>query len=274
VSRAKATAQRLARRLGVRAGEPAGDRTPPHPPPGWRAAPPDFVGVGVQRAGTSWWFDELASHPDVHRLADAPKELHFFGTFSDRRLTDDDIARYHGWFPRPDGGRTGEWTPSYLYEPWSVPLLVRAAPDARLLVMLRDPVDRFRSSLLFTLRRNVPHAQAVVDAYHRGLYAPQIARLLAHARSDRVLVLVYEQARAEPDATRRRTAEFLSLDPGRFPAPPNVERPHDRRARIERELPPELLAELQDRYRDDIAQLASLLPDLDLGRWPTASSSR
>jgi hypothetical protein len=243
---------------------------PPRVPDGWHTAPPDFVGVGVQRAGTSWWFDEIAKHPDVHQAPGTPKELHFFGAFSDRPLPDPDIARYHAWFPRLGSGVAGEWTPSYLYEPWTVPLLVRAAPAARLLVMLRDPVDRFRSSLLFALRRGVPHPQAVLDAYHRGLYADQVARLFDHAPAERVLVLLYETARSDPERTRRRTAEFLALDPERFPAPTEVGRPHNRRARIESSLPPELLAEITNRYRDDIARLATRLPDLDLGVWPTS----
>jgi hypothetical protein len=246
------------------------ERTPPRCPPSWQVGPPDFVGVGVQRGGTSWWFDELAHHPDLHLPPDRPKEVHFFDGYSNRPLGADDIARYHAWFPRPEGGRSGEWTPSYVYEPWCVPMLVRAAPDARLLVMLRDPMDRFRSALLFELRRDSGHPDAVLDAYHRGLYTNQIARLQQYARPEQVLVLTYEEARADTNPTLRRTFTFVGLDPDRCPAPEAAKRPHNRRARIEQELPRELLDDLEARYRDDIASLAGLLPDVDFGRWPTA----
>src|SRR5262249_30696502 len=160
----------------------------------------------------------------------------------DRPLLEADIARYHGWFPRPPGGVAGEWTPSYLYEPWTVPMLVRAAPDARLLVMLRDPLDRFRSSLLFTLRRGVSHPQAVLAAYHRGLYAPQIARLYAHAPAERILLLVYEAVRAAPEASMARTAAFIGLDPAKFPGTIQVEQPRGRKRTVAAQVPPELLA--------------------------------
>jgi sulfotransferase family protein len=257
------------RRLAGRPLAPA-DRMPPRSPPSWHVGAPDFVGVGVQRGGTSWWFEALANHPDLYLTPDRPKELHFFDAFSDRDLSADDIARYHAWFPRPDGGITGEWTPSYVYEPWSVPLLVRAAPQARLLVMLRDPMDRFRSALLFELRRDASHNDAVLDAYHRGLYSTQIARLQQHAAAERILVLTYEAARTDTDAMLRHTAQFVGLDPGRMPPPAEAKRPHNRTARIERELPRSLLDELEARYRDDIAALSALLPDVDFGRWPTA----
>ena len=225
--------------------------------------------MGVQRAGTSWWFDELCRHHDVHRAPDVPKELHYFDAFSNRRLTDGDIARYHDWFPRPDGGLAGEWTPRYVYDPWTLPLLARAAPDARLLLMLRDPIDRFRSALVFQLRRGVPHPDAVLDAFHRGLYASQVARMLQYVPRGRVLVLTYEDAQSSPERARRRTADFLGIDPSRFEREIESIEPHQRHARMRYELPNELLPELTERYREDLASLARLLPDLDLGRWPT-----
>jgi len=223
--------------------------------------------VGVQRAGTSWWFDELCRHADVHRARDVPKELHFFDGFSDRELTGDDISRYHRWFPRPEGGIAGEWTPRYVYDPWSVPLLAKAAPAVRCLLMLRDPIDRFRSALTFQRRRGVSHQDAVLDAYHRGLYASQVARLLQHVPRDRVLVFTYEEARSSPRATRRSTAEFLGLDPTRFEGDIELREPHHRDRRTDRDLSDEIVPELTERYRADLTSLARLLPELDVGRW-------
>jgi hypothetical protein len=125
--------------------------------------------------------------------------------------------------------------------------------------------------LLFELRRDVSHPEAVLDAFHRGLYTSQIARLQQYTRRERVLVLTYEEARADTVATLRRTAQFVGLDPDRTPVPEEGRNPHNRKPRIERELPRELLDELGARYRDDITSLGALLPDVDFGRWPTAS---
>ena len=51
--------------------KPVADRDPPKVPPGWRTGPPDFVGVGVQRAGTTWWFAELRRHPSLTLARDS-----------------------------------------------------------------------------------------------------------------------------------------------------------------------------------------------------------
>ena len=215
----------IRRRVFRRATRPTADREPPPCPEGWRAGPPDFVGVGVQRAGTSWWFRELREHPDFARPPDAPKELHFFDAFSNRRLSDADITRYHGWFPRPAGGITGEWTPVYIYEPWAVPMVLQAAPDARVLLLLRDPIDRFYSGYRFGIGRGYSPGEATLEAYNRGLYTMQVKRLLAHVPRPQLLVLLYEDLRADPAAARRRTAEFVGLDPDRFTRSVNAREP-------------------------------------------------
>src|ERR1700722_14580356 len=70
-----------AARTGVGPGDwNGGVDTPPAPPqapPGWTTGPPDFVGVGFQRCGTTRWYNLVAAHPQIARPV-AMKELHFF----------------------------------------------------------------------------------------------------------------------------------------------------------------------------------------------------
>src|SRR6185503_19054662 len=63
------------------------------------SGPPDYVGVGTGNAGCAWWHKLLLEHPAVKRPA-AGRGLEFFATFCTRAMTDDDIAAYHGHFPR------------------------------------------------------------------------------------------------------------------------------------------------------------------------------
>src|SRR4051794_28721229 len=52
---------------------------PPSCPEGWSVGPPDFVGVGAQRCGTSWWHRLIVAHPDVCFNRELhTKEVHFF----------------------------------------------------------------------------------------------------------------------------------------------------------------------------------------------------
>src|SRR6516162_10204326 len=62
--------------------EPQFDFTPPELRPGEVTGAPDFVGIGVQKAGTTWWYSLLAAHPDVSSRLDIHKERHFFDRFA------------------------------------------------------------------------------------------------------------------------------------------------------------------------------------------------
>ena len=102
---------------------------PPPCPPGMAVGPPDFVGVGVSKAGTTWWFSLVLAHPDVH--GPVRKELMYFNRFFLQRYrtqgcSDEDLRSYHDWFPRPAGTVTGEWTPSYFVQ-YLLPAVLRRA---------------------------------------------------------------------------------------------------------------------------------------------------
>ena len=98
--------------------------------------PPDFVGIGTQKAGTTWWFDAICAHPDVYSRNDIHKERHFFDRYAVRQFGPAERSLYHDWFPRPSGSLTGEWTPDYLHYRWVPALLAQAAPRTRLVVLL------------------------------------------------------------------------------------------------------------------------------------------
>ena len=192
---------------------------PPHCPAGQHTAPPDFVGVGVQRCGTTRWFDLIAAHPDVVTPPNIRKELHFFDRFQATGLSGP-VDAYSAYFPRPPGRMAGEWTPTYLADVHTPRLLAAAAPAARVLVLVRDPVERFRSAVRrhqrVSARGGVPlHSLAVHDAFTRGLYHAQLARLTRHVDRSRVLLLQFERCVADPRGELDRTFSFLGLSPSR-----------------------------------------------------------
>jgi hypothetical protein len=252
---------------------------PPLCPDGWRTGPPDFVGVGVQRAGTSWWFrGGIEPHEDYQPPGELPKELHFFDRYWDGKVPDDLAERYARLFPRPEGKFTGEWTPRYMADFWTMPLLRRAAPEARILVMLRDPLDRYRSAIAReqALAREEQEDGRVVlpvvaDAAWRGFYGAQLERVFAHFPREQVLVLQYERCRAEPMPELRRTHEFLGVPPlAEVPERLLRERGEGRSKRRHEvpDLPPAVRDGLAELWSEDVARLAELCPDLDLSLWP------
>ena len=113
------------------------------PPPlkdGWTTGPPDYIGIGVQKAGTTRWWKLITHHPAV--IVNEPKETHQLSRYGWRPLFDEDRDAYYRYFPRPEGKIIGEWTPAYLSDPTAIEAMKVLAPDARLLVLLRDPVER------------------------------------------------------------------------------------------------------------------------------------
>lgn len=262
----------------VRSLAGSGRRPPPEPgapvappaPAGWQVAPPDFVGVGTARSGTTWWDSLVHAHPDVARAPGVPKEVHFFDRFWQGRCTDAEIAAYHAFFARPEGRRAGEWTPGYMLDPWTPPLLRRAAPDARILVLLRDPVERFVSGRTLAEGRLTVGASARAAAnagFQRGIYADQLLRLWRAFPRAQVLVLQYERCVRDPAGELRRTFRFLGLDPDATDGI-DVGRRVNGSPGEKVALRPEQRATLVARYAPENARLAALLgDDLDPGLW-------
>lgn len=239
----------------------------PAPLPGEETGPPDFVGIGVQKAGTTWWFELLVAHPDVAHRAATHKERHYFAPYATRPFGTEQVRGYHQWFPRPDGKKTGEWTPDYLYQPWVAPLLEQAAPEARLLVIVRDPVERFVSGLTHSGLVPGSHLGTVVaESVGRGFYTAALRQWAPAFDAGRVLVLQYERCVADPAGELARTYRFLGLDDGFRPQAMRQASSPTRQEKVA--LDPDARRRLVDLYRRDVTELVGLVPDLDLGLWP------
>ena len=231
--------------------------------------PPDFVGVGTQRSGTTWWFRLLVSHPGIRAPRRRRKELHFFDRFCTREMQDSDIKRYHRLFPRADGQIVGEWTPRYMRDVWTPLLLQRAAPRAKLLVLLRDPIERFRSGVPHRMTRNprLTHEILAIDAFERSRYAVQLRRLREFFDEEQILVLQYERCRLDPLGEYGRTLRFLGAAPGHEPE--ELERLRGTTMASKKEpLWRDLELALRTALEPDVEQLCELVPGLQLELWP------
>jgi hypothetical protein len=251
--------------------------SPPKVPDECQTGPPDFVGIGAQKCGTSWWFDLILQHPNIynpkhmigvvspHYLV---KERHFFDRFFTDEFTDDQIDEYCMWFPRVEGKLAGEWTPRYLIDHWVAPLLKSVAPDAKLLVMLRDPIDRFVSGMSHLQRLQQLHPNHAIEQFARGRYYEQLREWLHFYSSNQILVLQYELCVAHPNSELERTYRFLEVDESwkvdwsAITRKVNVARPKTRF-----DLPTAHLKLLIERYSDDVKNMAKTY-NIDLSLWP------
>jgi hypothetical protein len=234
-----------------------------------QTGPPDFIGVGTQRSGTTWWFATLLQHPAIRPPRNRKKELHFFNRFCWREMRDSDVAGYHRRFPRRPGQLTGEWTPRYMHNFWTPGLIRRAAPEAKLLAMFRDPIERFRSGVPkeVTVDPGRSIELIVADAIERGRYASQLERLRAGHPAAQILVLQYEKCVADPVGQYQRTLGFLGADPDFEPK--EVERPRGRsQAPSKKPLWPDLVESLTSSMEPEVRRLAAIAPEIDVALWP------
>jgi hypothetical protein len=241
------------------------------------AQPPlvSFLIAGVQKGGTTALYDYLADYPDI--ALSQPKELHFFDDDA-RDWGAPDYGAYHAHFPAPDGRPCGEATPIYLYWPQALERIAAYNPGMRLIVTLRDPIERAWSHWRMEYARGAERApfawcirlgrQRLFEArpwgHHRefsyverGFYAEQLARLFARFGREQVLVLRAEDLRADPAASLRAVREFLGL-PATLAAPAHREAHVGRDIDYGSELTPQDVAWLREVYARDQARLKEL----------------
>lgn len=249
---------------------------PPPPEAGQVAGPPDYVGIAAQKAGTSWVHSLLCSHRDVHPLNGGEKELHYFDRFVVDELDATAIETYHRWHSRPEGMRCGEWTPNYLSSVWVPPLLAAAAPEARFLVLLRDPVVRTASGIRHSLsRREWLSERLVGEAVDRSRYGTHLQHWFRYLPKSQFFVGCYEDFVADPKAELTRLLAHLDLPYDESLDARLEQRVHDSAARrhsIEfsvATLSPATRRSMAEAFASELDLLGSLDLDLDVARWRT-----
>ena len=107
---------------------------------------PDFLGIGTQKGGTTYLHGLLKQHPQVYLAY--PKEVHFFSLHYDKGLN----WYSHQFDIATADQRCGEITPYYLFHPLAAERIATALPKVKLVVLLRDPVDRALSQYFHSKR--------------------------------------------------------------------------------------------------------------------------
>lgn len=182
---------------------------------------PDYLVIGAQRSGTTWLHELLGSHPRIY-VPTRRKEIKFFSHYYDRGLD-----WYRQFFPEEaqsaNFDAVGEVTPTYLYKQDVPARIADSLPDARLLLMLRNPADRAFSHYLMWIRNN-GYRKSFEDLleedrgpFRYGLYGMWLAEYLNYFDRSRFCILLYEDSVTEVDETKKAVAEFLGTPADCFP---------------------------------------------------------
>jgi len=238
---------------------------------------PDFLILGAQKAGTTALYAYLRWHPQI--TGPSFKEVSFF---------DRHYARGERWYrahlpARRRGKVAGEASPSYLFHPLAAERVARTLPDAHLIALLRNPVDRAfshyqhevalgREQLSFedALAREDERMRGEVERMlndptyfshawwnytytARGLYAEQLERWYAVFPREQMLVLLTDDLAADTPGTYRRVLDFLGVDTRELDSYPRI---------FEREygaMEPATRARLEAEFAEPNRRLAALL---------------
>jgi hypothetical protein len=176
---------------------------------------PDFLGLGAQKAATSWIYRCLDDHP---QLCIPMKELHFFSR-------DRNWSRGTDWYEQQFarcGAETlaGEFSTSYLADSASPDRIFEHYPTTKLLACLRNPADRAFSNFLNDLQAGVMPPETTFDdavAQHpeyvrQGRYATQLERYLHLFSRDTFLIVLYDDIERKPLEMIQSMYRHLGVD--------------------------------------------------------------
>ena len=208
---------------------------------------PNFLIIGAARTGTSSLFEYMRQHPDIYfspvkepmYFAMDGRKPDFRGPGDDKEINRkavSDLTTYQALFAGAQGRKAiGEASANYLYSEVAAANIHAVIPDARLIAVLRNPVERAYSSFLYMIRdRREPlrdFGQALAEEPSRirdhwehiwhyagmGFYHQQLQRYYARFDKSRIRVYLNEDMKKDAPGLLKDVFGFLDVDDGFTP---------------------------------------------------------
>lgn len=201
---------------------------------------PVFFIVGAAKAGTTLLWSRLRKHPDL--FLPEKKEFHYFSQvqpdpherFVIQAVTNETAYLRHFLVNRPPV-LAGEASTSYLWHPQTAQRIRERVPEARILILLRNPLDRLISHYRMDVALGLQplgFREAILEDQGRskkgwgishlylelGYYAEQIERYLARFPEHQILILYAPDLKLQQNECLARVCGFLGVDPSRLPS--------------------------------------------------------
>ncbi len=179
-----------------------------------------FLGIGAQKAGTSWLYEHLRRHPEIH--FPVGKENHYWDGL-ERGKRDESIAEYAQKFTGSSKGIYGEITPAYAtLRSETIARIYAEFPDLKLLFSVRDPVARAWSAARMFMDAAWLTCDDVDEGFlwqlcssnaftQRGDYASCLRKWLEHFPADQILVIDYASILEDPEKVLARVIAHLGI---------------------------------------------------------------
>ena len=176
---------------------------------------PDFIGIGAQKCASTWVYRILEDHPEVG--VSQPKEVNYFSYYYDRgrqwylkHFTEQSIPKI-----------IGEFSTSYLCDPRAPSRAFSYNPGLRIILTLRDPIERAFSNHLHEIR--IKQYTGPDFSFEAGLnnnpmyleqsrYATHLKKWMDYFSEERIIVLLQEEIKQDPLREANRLYRFLEID--------------------------------------------------------------
>ncbi|MEI2808875.1 MAG: sulfotransferase domain-containing protein [Nocardioides sp.] len=173
---------------------------------------PNFLFIGPDKAGSTWLHEKLIRHPEV--FLSPAKDLYFFDRYYDRGM-----AWYADQFKgaRDDHAIVGEVCQDYLFHAEAAGRIAKELGPVKTMVSLRDPVERAWSSWLYARKHGMwpedflTAVQTVPELLDHSRYATGLDRFGDHFDRDSILIAVFDDLGADPQAFLDNVTDFLAI---------------------------------------------------------------
>jgi len=206
---------------------------------------PDFLVIGVQKSSSSSIISSLGLHPEIYtpmvkHEGIVSQEVHFFDS---KRYAELGFKWYQSLFYHPVKRVSGEKTPEYISNFYAQRRIRKHLPNVKLILSLRNPVDRAWSAMQHIRRMNASWGLDAIKAgtstqafdlltreylddfmITRGIYIDQIKHLFELFQKNQVKILVHESMHTHHAKVYRELFEFLGVDASFQTAPQHANR--------------------------------------------------
>ena len=199
---------------------------------------PNFMIIGAGKSGTTALYEYLAEHPDVYMSP--VKETNFFALEGEKMVDPKDdpeqmfhypwsVTNWEDYVKLFDGVETekaiGEVSPMYLYSEEAAFRIKERFPDMKLIVILRNPVDRLYSRFMHLARENRKPTSRFEDALDRetiwwrrndlvkeGFYHNHLQKYYDLFDKDQIKVILYDDFKSDPLKEVQNIYEFIGVN--------------------------------------------------------------
>jgi hypothetical protein len=186
-----------------------------------------FAGIGASKSGTSWVSACLAEHPEVYMPPTNHNKLNYFS--HDSRYRKDLSNFWPDYAPRDTKLRVGEFTPNYYVFPNAISRLRYHFPSIKLILILRNPMDRILSQYKFYLLKmkneNILNFLNAVESKHnyidyieKSLYAKHISSIWSIVSKKNLFVAKYDNICDQPEIYIKNLYSFINVDSSYLPS--------------------------------------------------------